>query len=458
MSGAAGRVLELTEVSVARGGKRLVEGVSFSLDGGRYLELQGQNGSGKTSLLRVLAMLQDAGAVPAGSISQPEPHASFYYGHQSGFRSELEVAEQLALSLRMYGHDPDTAAVKALLQKVGLLHQAQAKVRQLSQGQTRRLMLALMLGSERTLWLIDEPLNALDVQAIGLFKQILVEHFQRGGAAVVATHRALEDAMPGIALYSAGALKIDGGRATYFAEAANDAGPAPLRADAPAVRGWPALVWVMRREFALTAARPQDMLWPSIFHWMVVTLFPFGLGTEQELLARAAGGVFWVSALLATLIGATRFFDADFEHGALNEVCTARVPLAIFALGKIVSGWVFMGLPLALCSLPLGLLYGLNGPVLLVLFASLALGSVSLSAFSALFAALGLMARQAQVVICLLALPAFVPLLVFGTAAVTGAQSGLGSGSPLLVLATVACLTLVGLPVVCGKVLALAVE
>ncbi|MFM9433568.1 heme ABC exporter ATP-binding subunit CcmA/heme exporter protein CcmB [Janthinobacterium sp. CG_23.3] len=456
-------VLELLAVPVFRGGKMLVTEVSFALPGGQYLELQGQNGSGKTSLLRTLAALQSAPPDhPQGERRQAGAHTTFYFSHQSGFRAELRVAEQLALSLEMHDVRPGSGAIK-LLKRVGLGHQAQARVGQLSHGQLRRLMLAVMAASGRTVWLIDEPLNALDVQAIALFKELLLEHFGGGGAAVVATHRALDEAIPELAPYSMGTLRIEAQQARLLPPSAGKDQPesarlATPRADRAAVQGWAALHWGLRRELALMAARPQDIVWPSIFHWMVVTLFPFGLGSENALLARAAGGVFWVSALLASLIGAARYFEADFEHGVLNDVKTANVSLPLLVFGKVVAGWLFVGLPLSLASLPLGLLYGLSGDVLLILFASLALGSVSLAAFSCLFAALGLMARQAQIVICLLAFPVFVPLVVFGTAAIAGAQSGIGALAPLMVLASLAMLSVVALPMVTARVLALALE
>lgn len=452
-------VLELVEVPVFRGGQLLLKDVSFSLQSGRYLELQGQNGSGKTSLLRTMARIQPFSAISSsGAILQDAAHTIFYFGHQSGLRPELRVEEQLALSLQMYGVILDAASSKALLKSVGLLHQVDARIRQLSHGQVRRLMLAVMARSGRTVWLIDEPLNALDVQAIAILKDVLLEHFKSGGSAVVATHRSMDDAIPEIFSYSMGKLRIEGTQAVLLPAPDGTLPQQPPSADRSAVSGLPALAWILRRELTLMAARPQDIVWPSIFHWMVVTLFPFGLGAEPELLTRAAGGVFWVSALLATLIGATRFFDADFEHGVLNEVKTAGVSLPLLAFGKIIAGWLFVGLPLSLASLPLGLLYGLSGNTLGILFASLALGSISLAAFSCLFAALGLMARQAQIVICLLAFPVFVPLLIFGSAAITGAQTGVGVVSPLIVLGNLALLSVIALPVVTGHVLSLAVE
>jgi heme exporter protein B len=121
--------------------------------------------------------------------------------------------------------------------------------------------------------------------------------------------------------------------------------------------------------------------------------------------------------------------------------------------GKIVAGSLFIGIPLALSSIPLALLFGVPGHLLLVLGGSLWLGVLSLVAGSCLFSALGLMARQAQVVICLLAIPIFVPLLIFGTAVLEGDMT-----APLLTLISLAALFLLTVPAVTARVLDLALE
>lgn len=446
--------IELVDYAIYRGERLLIKNVSFSLPPGSYLELHGQNGCGKTSLLRTVASIQST------SLEQKKNAASelsiFYFGHQSGFRPELNVGEQLALSLQMHGIQTDSAIIKTVLNRVGLAHQTYSPLHQLSQGQIRRLMLAVMANAGCSLWLIDEPFNALDRQGIELLRELLTAHFDQNGSALIATHRSLEDAIPALANYTAGKLYIDAGRA-QFQQVQRITPTQPYIPQQP-IQGWAAFFWVLRRETKLMSARPQDIVWPSIFHWMTITLFPFGIGTDTNLLMQAAGGIFWISALLATLIGATRFFNADYETGALTNLKTARISLSMLSLGKVIAGWLFVGVPLSLASVPLALLYGLAPDAIVILFISLLLGSISLAAFCSLFAALGLMARQAQIIICLLAFPVFVPLIIFGTTAIAGAQSGIGSIAPLIVLANLALLSIIALPVLTGRVLALALE
>lgn len=443
-------LLEVHALPLSRGKRTLAKALSFVLPGGSFLELQGPNGSGKTSLLKALAR---PAAQLDSQIHRRNGAEIFLLGQSSGFRPELEVHAQLSLSLSLYGAPSDPNRVRSLLEQFGLARHATHRVRQLSQGQVRRLMLAVMAASGRAVWLIDEPLNALDLNAIALFEATLAEHLGRGGSAVIATHRSIHQAMPALAAFCAGVLALGNPQPRLeplvsLPKSATQASldTTPREAEHP-------LFWVLRRERLLAMARPQDLAWPSVFHWMVVTLFPFGLGSDPELLERAAGGVFWISALLAVLIGATRFFEADFEHGVLSDCQTAGLSLSWLVAGKIVAGSLFIGIPLAVSSIPLALLFGVPDHLLLVLGGSLWLGVLSLVAGSCLFSALGLMARQAQVVICLLAIPIFVPLLIFGTAVLEGDMT-----APLLTLTSLAALFLLTVPAVTARVLDLALE
>jgi heme exporter protein B len=480
-------VLEVQGLTLARGHRRLADNVSFALPSGRFIELRGPNGSGKTTLLRALARAPSAAREP---IHWRVASRGFYFGHGSGFRPEIVVRTQLAVSLALYGAAANAARDQALLERFGLSRQANLTVRQLSQGQLRRLMLAVMCASGRKLWLIDEPLNALDGAAIALLQTILLEHFAQGGAVLVATHRTFEQALPALDPYCAGVLLLEAGRSRWqstqettaqsaqqstpqstdpFAspsfDATTDASPAgrsptetslqpqPVPLGENTRSNWQQLRWTLNRERVLALARPQDLAWPSVFHWMVVTLFPFALGSDPMLLERAAGGVFWISALLASLMGAARLFEADFEHGMLADCQHAGLSLAWLVFGKILAGCLLIGLPLGLASIPLGLLFGVRDSGLWILGGSLCLGTVSLIAGSCLFATLGLMARQAQLVICLLAIPIFVPLLIFGTAVLTG-----DAIAPVLTLASLALLALLSVPPIAARVLTLALE
>ena len=496
-------VLEVQGLTLARGHRRLADNVSFALPSGRFIELRGPNGSGKTTLLRALARAPSAAREP---IHWRVASRGFYFGHGSGFRPEIVVRTQLAVSLALYGAAANAARDQALLERFGLSRQANLTVRQLSQGQLRRLMLAVMCASGRKLWLIDEPLNALDGAAIALLQTILLEHFAQGGAVLVATHRTFEQALPALDPYCAGVLLLEAGRSRWQStqettaqsplqsaaqstqgttaqsalqstpqstdpsgapsfDATTDASPAgrsptetglqpqPVPIEENPRSNWQQLRWTLNRERVLALARPQDLAWPSVFHWMVVTLFPFALGSDPMLLERAAGGIFWISALLASLMGAARLFEADFEHGVLADCQHAGLSLAWLVFGKILAGCLLIGLPLGLASIPLGLLFGVRDGGLWILGGSLCLGTVSLIAGSCLFATLGLMARQAQLVICLLAIPIFVPLLIFGTAVLTG-----DAIAPVLTLASLALLALLSVPPIAARVLTLALE
>jgi heme exporter protein B len=158
------------------------------------------------------------------------------------------------------------------------------------------------------------------------------------------------------------------------------------------------------------------------------------------------------------LLAGQRMVAADHEHGALDQMISAGLAPSLIAAGKMCLQFIAIGLPLSLASFPLGLQYGLSGETLVLLAGSMALGLVSLSALSALFSALGLMARQAQIAVSMASLPCFVPVLIFGSAVAQSAQAGLSAEAPLMVLAALAVLSVIALPVVAARVLMLAVD
>jgi len=169
-------------LALSRGGKELVAGLSFAVGAGELLVLRGPNGAGKSSLLLALAGI----LTPAsGTIVRPEtpPHL---LAHAAGVKARLTLAENLAFWRALNG--PTGLAPAAALERVGLGGLGGLEAGHLSAGQARRLALGRLIVSDRPLWLLDEPLAALDAAGAALVGRLLGERLATGGAVVAATH------------------------------------------------------------------------------------------------------------------------------------------------------------------------------------------------------------------------------------------------------------------------------
>lgn len=179
-----------------RGDAMLFRDLSFKVEAGQALLVRGANGSGKTSLLRILAGLATpvAGGVSwTGATDAAARRAvTAYQGHVPALKDDLTVQENLAFALALDGVAADAAAQQEAIKAVGLAKRRHLPARHLSQGQRRRVGLArLMLTKSRPLWLLDEPATALDSEAITLFCAALDRHLAQGGVAVLSTHQNL---------------------------------------------------------------------------------------------------------------------------------------------------------------------------------------------------------------------------------------------------------------------------
>ncbi len=194
--------LQAKNLTLTRGGRPLFSNLEFSIARGEALVLRGANGSGKTSLLRVLAGLTIAddgvilwgGAIwkSASSASSTQGASVLYLGHANALKDELTAAENLADGL---GFDGVTISVEnqhRALERVGLMTRRDLQARRLSQGQKRRIGLARLLLAQKPVWLLDEPTNALDADGVALFTDIVDEHLARGGMACIATHLTMQ--------------------------------------------------------------------------------------------------------------------------------------------------------------------------------------------------------------------------------------------------------------------------
>lgn len=202
-------VLTASDLEIFRGAHRVCAGVNVAVATGERLEITGANGTGKTSLLRVFAGLSDdyTGGLlwygqPWASCREPRFAQTSYIAHRTGFKDALSVKENLGFYALMKsgvtgrevaaaGADEIDGRIDSALARLGAAGFADRLFGALSEGQRRRVILARLLVEPTVLWLLDEPTAALDQEGIGVFERLLGEHIDRGGAAIVATHRPL---------------------------------------------------------------------------------------------------------------------------------------------------------------------------------------------------------------------------------------------------------------------------
>jgi heme exporter protein A len=192
-------MLEVTNLDCIRGDRKLFSDISFSLQPGSFLQLQGANGSGKTSLLRILCGL----LAPARgeifwqganirSLGEEYFTAITYIGHRSAVKEELTGVENHRINNGLAGVQLTREQAIESLQKMGLSGRENLPARMLSEGQRRRLALSRLLTAATPLWILDEVLTSLDRVAVNLVTSIIETHLQAGGMAVVATHQEMD--------------------------------------------------------------------------------------------------------------------------------------------------------------------------------------------------------------------------------------------------------------------------
>jgi heme exporter protein A len=183
------------DLTIERGGRRVIAGLSFEAPAGLGLIVTGPNGAGKTSLLRALAgfLPIEAGdfALDGGDSERTAGEQAHYLGHADGVKGALTAGENLAFAAAILGGDSSRPAQLAALAALGLSHVIDFPARLLSAGQRRRVALARLLVAKRPLWLLDEPTTALDAAAQGALAAIMRTHLQGGGILVAAAHAPL---------------------------------------------------------------------------------------------------------------------------------------------------------------------------------------------------------------------------------------------------------------------------
>ena len=215
---------------------------------------------------------------------------------------------------------------------------------------------------------------------------------------------------------------------------------------------------VVERDLRIAMRRRADVMTSLIFFFIVVSLFPLGIGPEPDQLRKLAPGVLWVAALLATMLSLPRLFADDHRDGTLEQLALAPHPLGLVVTGKVIAHWLVSGLPLALIAPILGIQFDLSGAALLILTGTILLGTPALSGIGAIGAALTLGLRGGGVLLSLLVLPLYIPVLIFGAGAVDATVSGLGGEGHLSLLAALTFASLGFAPWASAAALKIALE
>lgn len=189
--------LTVTQLSCHRGDRVLFTDINFSVSSGCALHLSGANGSGKTTLMRTLAGLTraDQGEIrldgsPVTELGDEYRELLTYVGHLNGLQPELNIRENLQYQTAL-GLGATNAEIDHAIHRVSLSSRARLQIKMLSQGQKRRAALARLFLGNQKLWLLDEPITALDSESIDIITGVMTEHLQKGGILIYTSHQPL---------------------------------------------------------------------------------------------------------------------------------------------------------------------------------------------------------------------------------------------------------------------------
>lgn len=190
--------LKVENLGCERNDKQLFSGMTFGLEPGELIQVDGSNGSGKTTLLRMISGLMpiDEGMIYWNDSPIQKNRSEFmgelsFVGHKNGIKDELTAGENLKMDRTLTGR-PSGVSVADALGRLGIAHCEHQLCRHLSAGQRQRVSLSRLLISATRLWVLDEPLTALDRDAQEIVRDLLVEHMESGGMALVTSHQSIE--------------------------------------------------------------------------------------------------------------------------------------------------------------------------------------------------------------------------------------------------------------------------
>ena len=467
-------MLEINNLSIVKSNQQLFKNLNLNLNSKDIIEVIGKNGSGKTSLLKILA---DIYVAKSGNHNSNN-FKKIFLPVSGGMREELTALQVLKFFLNC---DKNYAA--NALSEMGLHRKINTPVCNLSEGQKKRIMMARIKHSFVDLLLLDEPFNALDTIAKKEFAEILCQVCSNGGIVMLTTHIplkvALRESNISKEIYEnclpTHKLKLDdsytnGWKIETTIKTVTNNNSEPLK---PSMENKePSFgnvkytvnndIWFVKKHFArelnIIVSKPSDFIWPIVFLGMLVCVIPFGIGYDGTILKNIAAGIIYTGVFLVMTVTCSRLFEPEKNCGALEQIISSERSLTTYCTVKSLLFWMVVGVPLSIVAVPLANLYDMDLYPILILAMSLLIGSLSLAMMLALFSALALMARQAQIIIGLLAFPCIVPILIFGTASVRTVVDGQDPSNIIFVLLGFSILTLLVFPKICAKLLKISLE
>lgn len=191
---------------------------------------------------------------------------------------------------------------------------------------------------------------------------------------------------------------------------------------------------VLKRDLRLARRAGAGASLGLMFFLVLIAIVPFAIGADQKLISRLAPALLWIAALLATLLGLDRLFQADEEDGALDQFLLSGGSLTMLVLAKALAHWLVTGLPLSLAAPVLGLMLAIEPQAMLPLTLSLLVGTPALTLIGLVGAALTVSLNRGGLLLSLLVVPTAIPTLIFGVAVAKAAAEGRDFAMPLTVL------------------------
>jgi heme ABC exporter ATP-binding subunit CcmA len=336
-------MLEVHDLAARRGHARLFEGLSFAVGSGRALIVTGANGTGKTTLLRMLAglTLPAAGEIrwkgkPIAPFDPGLRAAMAFVGHAPALKDELTAEENLWLLVALSGETISAAAITSALESVSPRVAPRIACARSFAGTTAARRPCTIGAARPAAVDMDEPATALDAAGSAMLAEIIGAHLDRGGVAVAATHGPL------------GLPQAGSNRSHSDDRRSQGADRTPTRRHGGRGVSRPALGARTRYQIALRSR--AELAVQLLFYVIVVTLFPLATTPERTLLAAMGPGVLWVAALLASLLSLPRLFTSDYADGTLEQIALSPYPLEAIVAGKVLAHWLTTGFPVVLLA------------------------------------------------------------------------------------------------------------